>query len=65
MQVGGGIAVDKTIGLIEGKDEYILDYGQDDVNMVDKSFSILRLEDMTNGSKSRLTLGLAKLSTGS
>ena len=38
MLVSGGIAVDKTIGLIEGKDEYILDYSQDDVNIVNKSF---------------------------
>ena len=51
MLIGSGIAVDKTLGLIEDKDQYIVDNGLDDASIVDKSFSVLRLEDLTNCSK--------------
>ena len=61
--IGSGIAIDKTINAIEGRDEGILDYGADPVYMIDKLFSVLRLEDMHNGAKSGSTFGPAAITT--
>ena len=61
--ISSGIAVDKTLGLIEDKDQYIVDNRPDDASIVDKSFSVLRLEDLTNGSKAGFTMGPARIST--
>ena len=63
MLIGSGIAVDKTLGLIEDKDKYIVDNKADDASIVDKSFSVLCLEDLTNGSKAGFTMGPARIST--
>ena len=41
--IDSGIAVDKTLGAIENKDQYIVENGADDASIVDQSFPVLRL----------------------
>ena len=61
--IGSGILVDKTINALEGPDETILDYRADPVNMVDRTWSVLKLEDVHNRARSGSAFGPAAIST--
>ena len=52
--VGGGMALDKGLDAIQGTNDEYIEYGVDPTNVVDRSWNILRLEDIQNGGKSSL-----------
>ena len=62
--IGGGVALDKTLNAIEGTQDTYVEYGNDPNNLVDKSWNLLKLEDVQNGGRTTgFGLGPASLST--
>ena len=61
--IGGGIALDKTINALEGSNEAYIEYGTDPSSLVDRSWNLLKLEDVQNGGRTGFGLGPASLST--
>ena len=62
--IGGGVALDKTLNTIKGTQDAYVEYGNDPNNLVDKSWNLLKLEDVQNGGRTTgFGLGPASLST--
>ena len=61
--IGSGIAVDKIMGAMEDKPS-IVDNTADDSNIIDESYSFIRVEDLTNGSPESYTMGPARIRNG-
>ena len=61
--VGGGMALDKTMDAIEGGQEGYIEYGSDPSNVLDKSWNLLKIEDIENGRSTQGFPGSVSLST--
>ena len=61
--IGSGILADKAINALEGPDESFIEYGTDPLSLVDRSWSIVKLEDVHNGARSGAAFGPASITT--
>ena len=60
--IGSGIVADKAMGAMEDHPS-IVDNAADDSNIINESFSFIRMEDLKNGSQEGYTMGPARIST--
>ena len=61
--IGSGILADKAINALEGPDESIMEYGTDPSSLMDRSWSIVKLEDVQNGARSGAAFGPTSITT--